>query len=65
MIERTWPTLLVVAACLGFVLSNALTLPDAVLFAALLVFAGAVAVPHARLPALALAVAVAGWGWGS
>ena len=65
MIERTWPTLLVIAACLGLVLSNALRLPDAVLFMALLVLAGAAAVPHARLPALALAVAVAGWGWGS
>ncbi|MGI9110870.1 MAG: ComEC/Rec2 family competence protein [Gaiellaceae bacterium] len=65
MIERTWPTLLVVAACLGLVLANALPLSDAVLVTALLVLAGAVAVPHVRLPALALTVAVAGWGWGS
>ncbi|MCP9485466.1 MAG: DNA internalization-related competence protein ComEC/Rec2 [Gaiellaceae bacterium MAG52_C11] len=65
MIERAWPTLLVVAACLGLVLSNALWLPSAVLVVALLLLATSLAVPSARLPALALALAVAGWGWGS
>ncbi len=69
MIERVRPTALVVSACLGLVLSNALRLPDqGVLGLALVgiaILAAALVAPNARLPAVALAFALVGWWWGS
>jgi len=69
MIERIWPTALVVAACLGLVFANAVRIPStAVVWAAVsgvaLLLATPLA-PRARLPALTLAIAVTGWWWGS
>lgn len=65
MIERSWPTLLVVAACLGLAFANALPLPALVLGLVVLAATGAVLSPPARLPACALALALAGWWFGS
>ena len=66
MIERAWPTLLVVAACLGLALTNAIRAPATVVLAAVVLFAAlAAGVPQVRPPACALALALAGWWWGS
>jgi len=65
VIERSWPTLLVVAACLGLALANALRAPGLVLGIVVLAASGAVLSPRARLPACALALALAGWWFGS
>jgi len=69
VIERAGPTLLVLAACLGLAVSNAVRLPGAVLvvasFLLLLLLAVSSVDPRARLPALAAALAVTGWWWGS
>ena len=65
MIERAWPTLLVLAACVGLSAANAARAPAAV---AVLVGSAVVAAavsPRARLVACALAIALAGWWWGS
>lgn len=65
MIARWWPTLLVVAGCLGLSLANAVRAP-AVTAIALASSALAAAVsPRARLPACVLAIGLAGWWWGS
>ena len=66
MIGRSWPTLVIVAACAGMALSNAARAPGLVV--AVMVVIGAVAVvaqPSARPIVLAVAVLVAGWWWGS
>ena len=65
MIERSWPTLLVVAACLGLALANATRAPAFVLGVVVLAATGAALSPRARLPACALALALAGWWFGS
>ena len=65
MIERVWPTALVVAACLGLMLSNALRLADAALAGVGLLLAASLAAPRARVPASVVALLVAGWWWGS
>jgi competence protein ComEC len=65
IVERGWPTLLVLAACIGIALSNAVRAP-AILLAVLVVVAGVAALaPDARLPACALALVLVGWWWGS
>jgi competence protein ComEC len=65
VIERSWPTLLVLAACLGLAFANAARAPALVL--GLVVFAAAAAVffPRVRLPACVLALALAGWWFGA
>jgi len=67
VIERSWPTLLVLAACFGLATANAARAPAFVL--ALILIAAAVAVlsPRARLAAcaLALALVLAGWWFGT
>jgi len=66
VIERTWPTLAIVAGCAGMALANAVRAPDGVV--ALLAGAalGTVLVrPAARAVLLAVAVVLAGWWWGT
>lgn len=65
MIERGWPTLLVVATCVGLALANAARAPALLLGFVVLTGACAVQSPRARLPALALALALAGWWFGT
>ncbi|MBA2462890.1 MAG: DNA internalization-related competence protein ComEC/Rec2 [Actinobacteria bacterium] len=66
MIERSWPTLVIVAACVGMALANAVRAPGAAVVAVAAGAAGAVlARPSARLPLWILAVLLAGWWWGS
>ena len=65
MIERAWPTLLVLSACVGLAFANAVAAPSGLLFGLVVLAALAVAFPRARLPACALAIASAGWLWGS
>ena len=65
MIERSWPTLLVVAACLGLAVANAVRAPAVVLGIVVVAATGAALSPRARLPACALALALAGWWFGS
>ena len=66
MIARSWPTLLVLAACAGLAASNLVRAPAlaAVALAAASVAAAAIA-PRAVLPACALVLVLAGWWWGS
>ena len=65
MIERTWPTLLVLAACAGLSLANGPRAPAGIAVLLVLAVAAAAVSPRARLPACALALALAGWWWGS
>ncbi len=66
MIARGWPTLFVVAACLGLALANAIRAASTPALAALVLAAAiAAGVPRARLPACTLALVLAGWWWGS
>jgi len=65
VIERSWPTLLVLAACLGLALANAVRAHAFVLGFVVLTAAGAVVSPRARLTACALALALAGWWFGT
>lgn len=65
MIERRWPSLLVLAVCLGLALSNAAPAPGFVVGLVVLAAAGAVSSPRARLPACALALGLAGWWFGT
>jgi hypothetical protein len=65
VIDRSWPTLLVVAVCLGLALANAQRAPGIVLGFVVVGATGAVLSPRARLPACALALALAGWWFGS
>jgi competence protein ComEC len=68
VIERWWPTLLVLAACAGLGAANLVRAPALVPMAvtlALACLAAALVLPQLRLYALALAVAVVGWAWGS
>jgi competence protein ComEC len=65
VIERTWPTLLVLAGCLGLALANVLEAPRG---AIVLLVAAAVAAAvsrRARFAACTVAVVLAGWAWGS
>ena len=65
LVERGWPTLLVLGACTGIALANAARAPSLVL-AFVVVGAGvAVAASEVRLPACALVLVLAGWWWGS
>ncbi len=64
-VDRGWPTLLVLAACLGIALANAVPAPALVLALVSAVAAVAVLSSKVRLPACAVAVALAGWWWGS
>jgi competence protein ComEC len=65
IIVRGWPTLLVLAACIGIALANAVRAPGIVLAVVVLVTGVAALVPDARLPACALALVLVGWWWGS
>ena len=65
MIERRWPTLLVLAACFGLALANAARAPAFVLGLVVLAAAGVVLSPRARLPVCALALVLAGWWFGT
>ena len=65
MIERTWPTLLVVATCLGLAFANAARAPALVVGVVVLCATGGALSPRARLPACALGLALAGWWFGS
>jgi competence protein ComEC len=65
VIARTWPTLLVAAACVGLALANGARAPAFVAAVIAVAAAVAVAVPRRRLAACALALALAGWWWGS
>jgi competence protein ComEC len=65
VIERTWPTLLVVSACLGLAAANGVAAPTFLLGLVAVAAAIAVASPRARLPACAIAIVLAGWLWGS
>ena len=65
MIARAWPTLLVVAACLGLAAANAARAPALTVVASGAAAAGAVASARFRLVAGALALLIAGWWWGS
>ena len=65
IIERGWPTLLVLAACVGISLANAMRAP-AIVPALVVVVAGVAALAaEIRLPACALALLLVGWWWGS
>jgi competence protein ComEC len=65
VIARTWPTLLVLAVCLGLALANAVAAPG--LAVGLVVGSAVVAAlsPRARLVACAVALGLAGWLWGT
>ena len=65
MIARSWPTLLVVAACAGLSAANVIRAPGAVSAAIVVAAVAAALLPGARLPACALALVLAGWWWGS
>ena len=65
VIARAWPTLLVVAACLGLAAANAAGAPALTVVASGAAAAGAVASARFRLVAGALALLLAGWWWGS
>ena len=65
VVERGWPTLLVLAGCIGIALANAVQAPVIVLAFVIAVAAAAVLSSDVRLPACALALALAGWWWGS
>jgi competence protein ComEC len=65
VLERGWPTLLVLAACIGVALANAVPVPAIVLALVVAVAAAAVISAEVRLPACALALVLAGWWWGS
>jgi competence protein ComEC len=67
VIEQRWPTLLVLAACLGLALANAVAASAVVIGVLVAAVAVAVAVGsvQARLVACALAFALTGWLWGT
>jgi competence protein ComEC len=65
VIERSWPTLLVLAACFGLAFANAARAPALVFGLVGLVAAGAALSPGARFPACALALALTGWWFGT
>jgi competence protein ComEC len=65
VIERNWPTLLVLAACLGLAFANAARAPALVLGLVGAVSAGTAVSAGARLPACVLALVLAGWWFGT
>jgi competence protein ComEC len=65
MIERRWPTLVVLAACLGLALANGVRASGFVLGLVVLAAVTAAVVPRARLPACVLALTLAGWWFGT
>ncbi len=65
MIERAWPTLLVLSACVGLAAANAVGAPAYVFGLVGLAAAIAVAFPRARLLSCAVAVVLGGWLLGS
>ena len=65
MIERRWPTVLVLAACFGLALANAARAPELMLGVVVLLVTAAALSPRVRLPACAVAVALAGWWFGT
>jgi competence protein ComEC len=65
VIERSWPTLLVLATCVGLAAANAAGAPAGTLGLVGFAAAAAVASPRARLTACALALALGGWWFGT
>jgi competence protein ComEC len=65
LVERGWPTLLVLAACTGIVLANGARAPAHVLTLVVIVAGAGVMASEVRLPAFAVALVLAGWWWGS
>lgn len=66
MIEKYWPTLVIVAACAGMALANAARAPKATLVMVAAAAVGAVLAGRFARPALwVLAVVLAGWWWGT
>jgi competence protein ComEC len=65
VIERAWPTLLVLSACVGLAAANAVGAPAYVFGLVGLAAAIAVAFPRARLLSCAVAVVLGGWLLGS
>jgi competence protein ComEC len=65
VVERGWPTLLVLAACIGIALANAVRAPAIVLAVVAVITGVAAMAPEVRLPACALALVLVGWWWGS
>ena len=65
IVERGWPTLLVLAACIGIALANAVRAPTIVVAFVVVVTGVAAMAPEIRLPACALALVLVGWWWGS
>src|SRR4029079_917952 len=65
VIERSWPTMLVLMAGLGLACANAVRAPAVSVVAIVASAALAASSADARLPACALALLLAGWWWGS
>ena len=65
MIARSWPTLLILAACAGMSFALVVRAPAAILAAVVAALAATVAVPSRRLLAWSLVLLLAGWWWGS
>ncbi len=65
MIARSWPSLLVLSACLGLSLANAARAPTGIALALVALAAVAVVAPGLFFPVCALALVLAGWWWGS
>ncbi len=65
LIERSWPTLLLLGACVGLAIANALRAPAVAVGVLVATAIVAASLPRARLPACALALLLAGWWWGS
>jgi competence protein ComEC len=65
VVERGWPSLLVLAACIGIALANAVRAPAIVLAVVAVITGVAAMAPEVRLPACALALVLVGWWWGS
>jgi competence protein ComEC len=65
ILERGWPTLLVLAACSGIALANAVRAPAILVALVVMTGVGAAVAWTLRLPTLALALVLVGWWWGS
>jgi competence protein ComEC len=65
VIERAWPTLVVLGACVGLALANAVAAPAIALVFLVAAAGAAVVSPRARFAACAAAVCLGGWMWGT
>jgi len=64
-LSRSWPTLLLLAACFGLALANLVRVSALAVGAVAFVLALGLAVPRARPVTWAAALLLAGWWWGS